>query len=234
VEDNPNIGHRARLLDRFEENGISALSDHEVLELLLTYVHARCDTKAIAKDLLKTFKTINGVLSASPKHLKTIKGIGPKAAALFPLVKQILSHCLKEKYCSQPLIAHRGDVEEHLTFHFGPMRDEYVAALYLDSANRVINTEIISEGTVNQCAVYPRAVIERAFQRGAASIILAHNHPGGTKTPSEADWDITKRLFEIGKLLEIPLLDHIIVAKDSTVSLRELSRWPGNNAGAPV
>jgi DNA repair protein RadC len=137
-----------------------------------------------------------------------------------------MSCCLKEKYREQPLIAHRTDVEEHLKFHFGLMREEYVAALFLDNGNRVLNTEIISEGTVNQCAVYPRTVIELALKRGAASIILAHNHPGGSTTPSEADWDITKRLFDIGKLLEIPLLDHIIIAKETAFSLRELSRWP--------
>jgi DNA repair protein RadC len=226
MEGNPNSGHRERLLERFEENGISALSDHEIIELLLTYVHARCDTKSIAKDLLKTFKTISGVVSAPSKQLQTIKGIGPKAAALFPLVKELMSCCLKEKYREQPLIAHRKDVEEHLRFHFGLMREEYVAALYLDNAHRVLNAEIISEGTVNQCVVYPRAVIERAFRNGAASIILAHNHPGGSTTPSEADWEITKRLFDVGNLLDIPLLDHIIIAKETAFSLRELSRWP--------
>jgi DNA repair protein RadC len=226
VTGNPNSGHRARLLERFEENGISALSDHEIIELLLTYVHARCDTKSIAKDLLKTFKTISGVVSAPSKQLRTVNGIGPKAAALFPLIKELMSCCLKEKYREQPLIAHRTDVEDHLRFHFGLMREEYVAALFLDNANRVINAEIISEGTVNQCVVYPRTVIELALKRGAASIILAHNHPGGSTTPSEADWDITKRLFDIGKLLEIPLLDHIIIAKETAFSLRELSRWP--------
>jgi DNA repair protein RadC len=226
MEAKDNNGHRARLLKRFEENGLSSLSEHEILELLLTYVHARRDTKSIAKELLDSFNTISGVLSASPKQLRVVRGIGPKASVLFPLVKDLMSHCLKEKYHKKPLIAHRGDVEEHLTFHFGPLRDEYVAALFLDGANRVITTEIIAEGTVNQCAVYPRMVMERAMQRGAAAIILAHNHPGGGNTPSEADWDITRRLFEIGKLLEIPLLDHIIVAKDCAISLRELARWP--------
>ncbi|MGB7567353.1 MAG: DNA repair protein RadC [Chitinivibrionales bacterium] len=226
MPDNPNSGHRSRLLQRFEENGISALSDHEIIELVLTYVHDRRETKSIAKDLLKTFKTVSGVVNAPSKQLRAIKGIGPKAAALFPLVKELMSCCLKEKYREQPLIAHRKDVEEHLKFHFGLMREEYVAALYLDNANRVINAEIISEGTVNQCAVYPRTVIERALQCGAASIILAHNHPGGSTNPSEADWEITKRLFDIGKLMEIPLLDHIIIARETAFSLRELSRWP--------
>src|SRR5271157_5233394 len=164
MPDNPNSGHRARILQRFEENGTSALSDHEIIELVLTYVHDRRETKSIAKDLLKTFKTVSGVVNAPSKQLRAIKGIGPKAAALFPLVKELMSCCLKEKYREQPLIAHRKDVEEHLKFHFGLMREEYVAALYLDNANRVINAEIISEGTVNQCAVYPRKIIERALQ----------------------------------------------------------------------
>jgi DNA repair protein RadC len=225
-KENPNSGHRKRLLDRFEKNGLSALSDHEILELLLTYVLPHRDLKPIAKKLLAAFSTVSGVLSAPAADLMTIAGIGSRAAQLFSLFKAVMSYCLKEKYSRRSIMTHRGEVEEYLRFNFGLLRDEYVAALFLDNAQHVISTEIVSEGTVNQCAIYPREVVFRALKHHAASIILAHNHPGGGKTASEQDWAITQRLAQVGKLLDIPLLDHIIITGETTISLRELPRWP--------
>ena len=225
MQKHPNSGHRGRLLDRFEKSGIGALSEHEIVELLLTYVLPQRDVKPIAKHLLETFATVNGVLNALPDQLQATVGIGPRAAHLFVLIKELLSYCLREKYRKRPLISHRGDVEEYLRFQFGLKRDEYVAALFLDTGHNVITTDIIAEGTVNQCAVYPRGIIERALRNGAASFIMVHNHPAGCKEASEADWAITKRLYAVGELLEIPLLDHIIIAGESACSLREHPRW---------
>jgi DNA repair protein RadC len=227
VKENPNSGHRDRLLERFEKNGLSALSDHEKIELLLTYVIRRRDVKPAAKRLLGAFSTINGVLSASAHELMSIGGIGPSSAQLFHLFKEIMEYCLEEKYSRQSIITHRGEVEEYLRFKFGLSREEYVAALFLDSAHHVLAFETLAQGTVNQCAVYPREVVSRALRHHAAYVILAHNHPAGGKTPSEDDWAITRRLLEIGKLLDIPLLDHIIITDEATVSLRESPRWPG-------
>jgi DNA repair protein RadC len=226
MKENPNSGHRARLLKRFEESGISALADYEIIELLLSYAIPRRDTKPIAKKLIGSYKTLRGVINAHPDELKSVEGIGPRAALIFPLVKEILSYCLKEKYQRQEVMAHRRDVEEFLLFQFGLKHDEYVAALFLDSGNHVLTTDVISEGTVNQCAVYPRRIIGQAVRCGAASIIMAHNHPGGGKNPSEEDWQITERLFQIGKLMEIPLLDHILITGEEAFSWREHSRWP--------
>jgi DNA repair protein RadC len=226
MEEHLNDGHRERLLKRFNENGIAALADYEVMELLLTCVLPRGDVKPVAKNLLKKFSSVSGVLNAPPEEVRAVKGIGPRAAQLFAFIRQLISYCLKEKYQNRPLMTHQGDVEEYLRFHFGPKRDEFVAALFLDTGNRVIATDLISEGTVNQCAVYPRSIIERALRNGAVSFILVHNHPGGGKEPSQADWDITHRLYQIGNLLEIRLLDHIIITGEATRSLSKHSRWP--------
>lgn len=219
-------GHRARLLERFLLNGISSLHQHEILELLLTYAIQRRDTKPVAKALIAKYKTITAVINTPVDELKAIDGVGPRAASLFPLVKELIAYCLKEKYERQSVVTHRKDVEEYLRFCFGQRRDEYVAGLYLDNANHVIQTELIAEGTVNQCIVYPRTIIDKALRCGAASIILAHNHPGGGINPSESDWLMTDRLIAIGKLLDIPLLDHIIISQQKVVSLREMPRWP--------
>jgi DNA repair protein RadC len=220
-------GHRARLLDRFADHGLAPFHDYEILELLLTYAIARRDTKALAKTLLSRYKTISGLLNADPAKLARETGLSRRAALLLSLLREIGALCLREKYEQRSVLLHRGDVDEYLRFHFGLRPDEYVAALFMDTANHVRGTEIIAEGTVNQCVIYPRQVFEKALARRAASVIIAHNHPGGTSTPSPADWNITKRLHEIGKLLEVPLLDHIIIVQDKVISLREHAMWPG-------
>ncbi len=219
-------GHRARLLERFSRNGLKSLHDHEIVELLLTFSIPRRDTKPLARKLLSRYGTISAIINAPYEELCSVGGIGPRTAALFLLIRDLIPHCLNETIKEQPVISHRKDIEDYLRLNFGHRRDEYVAVVFLDSANHVIDTEILSIGTVNQCVVYPRVVVDRALKCGAASFILAHNHPAGGLNPSEADWQITERLFAAGKLLEIPLLDHIIISKLKVVSLRESARWP--------
>jgi DNA repair protein RadC len=219
-------GHRSRLLSRFRDSGIASLADYEIIELILMYAIPRRDTKPIAKELIKRFKSLSGILHAQESELTKVNGLGERACELLHLFRDVATYCLREKYEKRPLVAHRRDVEEYLRFAFGFRGDEYVAALFLDNGNNVVNTEIIAEGTVNQCAVYPRVVIERALACKASSVIMAHNHPGGAVKPSEADWHITERLFALGKLLDMPLLDHLIINREGAVSLRDFPRWP--------
>jgi DNA repair protein RadC len=220
-------GHRNRLLERYMKNGVEALHPHELLELLLTYSIHRRDTKQIAHILLKRYKTISAVCNASTEELRKIDGIGQKSAALLVLMRDLLTTCLKERFTRGERIGHWRDVASYLRMTFGYRTDEYVAALFLDAANRVIQTEIVAEGTVNQCALYPRKIIEHALHCHAISFIIAHNHPGGTPNPSESDWQITDRLYSAGKLLDILLVDHILVCSDTVVSLQDMVRWPG-------
>ncbi|MBD3390852.1 MAG: DNA repair protein RadC [Chitinivibrionales bacterium] len=221
-----NEGHRQRLLKRFESGGLDGLHDYEIIELFLTHVIPRRDTKPVAKELLKRYRSVSGVLNAAPSELTTVAGIGGRAALFLTLVREIASYCLREKYSRQSVLTKRSDVEEYLRFSIGMKSDEYVAALYLDSGNHCVATEIVAEGTVNQCAIYPRLVVQRGLAHGAAGIILAHNHPGGAPGPSAADWRITERLSTVGKLLDMPLIDHIIICGDTTISLRDLPKWP--------
>ncbi len=218
-------GHRGRLLSRFEENGCASLQDYEIVELILTFAIPRKDTKPIAKELLRKYKTLSGLLHADSEDVEKVPGIGRKAGLLLVLFRDVTAYCLAEKYHKKPIVHHRNDVKEYLRFAFGYKPDEYVAVLFLDNGNNVIETEIVHEGTVNQCAVYPRTIIDKALRYKATSLIIAHNHPGGTAEPSPADWEITERLYNICKLLEMPLLDHVIVARDTIVSLSDFPRW---------
>lgn len=219
-------GHRRRLRERYLRSGLHALHDHEKLELLLTFVILRRDTKPIARDLLKRFGTVGEVLNARPEQLAEVDGVGQQASVLLSLVQEFGAYNLQQRTRRQPALTNRRKVEEYLRTAFGLRQDEYVAVLFLDTANRVINSQVLSEGTVNQCAIYPRELFKKAFGAGAAGIILAHNHPAGSLQPSEADWSLTLRLHELGKLLDLPLLDHLVVCRERVQSLRELPRWP--------
>jgi DNA repair protein RadC len=223
----PSAGHRRRLLERFERSGIESLHPHEIVELVLMYTIPRRDTKRMAHDLLHRYKNISVLLNAPRQEIVRTAGIGNRSASLFILIREIMAHCLSERYKQRSVITHRKDVEEYLRFNFGNLQDEYMAALYLGNRNQVIETAIIARGTVNQCVVYPRVVLEHALRYGATSVIVVHNHPGGSKTPSEADWAFTKRCFSLCSLMELPLLDHLIVFRGGVVSLKELPQWPG-------
>ncbi|MDR2592170.1 MAG: DNA repair protein RadC [Chitinispirillales bacterium] len=219
-------GHRERLLEKYTERGLSAFSDYEVLEFLLTFALTRIDTKPLAKTLLHRYNTVSAVINAPFNELCEIKGVGKRSATLLTLVKDLMAYCLREGMVNKDVITQRGDVENYLRTKLKERRDEYVIALYLDNGNRVLGDEIVAEGTVNRCVIFPRKVIEGAIKRSAASFILVHNHPGGTAAASEEDWKTTERLYNAGKQIDIPMLDHIIISKDKAVSLREFKRWP--------
>jgi DNA repair protein RadC len=219
-------GHRQRLLDRFRKNSLDGFHDYEVLELLLAFIIPRKDTKPVARQLLSRFNSISGVLNAPAAEIVKVPGMGVRTAELLFAFRDISSYCLKEKLGRQSIIEKRSDVEEYLKFNFGMKREEFVAAVYLDSGNRCLATEILAEGTVNQCAIYPRKVVEAGLSHGAAGLILAHNHPGGTLTPSKADWNITERLHTAGKQVDMHLLDHLIICGEKIISLRDLPQWP--------
>lgn len=225
----PFEGHRKRLRGRFRDGGISALHSHEIVELLLTYVLPRRDTKPAARELVRKYRSLNAVLNASPEELMAVEGIGVRSAELFALIREVNVLCLKERYQRGSLIAHRRDAEEYLRMRFGFRSDEYFAAIFLGNRHRVIETEVIAEGTVNQCAVFPRVIVEKALRHHASSILVAHNHPGGGMTASEQDWRLTEELFKACEVLNIGLLDHLVIAQEKVLSLRDLPRWPGSN-----
>jgi len=219
-------GHHHRLRKKFLTNGITALHDYEIIELLLSYILPRKDTKPLAKELLGTYKTVTNLLNQQTQTLVAESGLTDRTALYFSVLRELITYCLKEKCLQQPVVNNREAVEEYLIFTFGHRKDEYIAGIFLDNQNHIIHSEILAEGTVNQCVLHKRLVFEKAFTYGASALILAHNHPGGGMEPSESDWRLTKEILEIGKKLNVNLLDHLITTKTKTVSLRNSPRWP--------
>ena len=214
------FGHRQRLRDRMAEAGPNALSDYELLEMLLFFVNRRGDTKGQAKALLARFGTLEDVLAAPEARLREIRGIGPQAAQLFAVVRDINARTARAAIRSREVLSSWSAVIEYARRRMGSLAREELRILYLDQKNQLILDEVAGDGTVNHVPVYPREVIRRALELSASAIVLIHNHPSGDPTPSEADIAVTGQIASLAMQMGITLHDHLIIAGAAHCSLK--------------
>jgi DNA repair protein RadC len=207
-------GHRSRLRERFLKSGLDGFNDHEILELLLTYVISRKDVKPIAKDLLNKFgNNLASVFDAPPEALqREVEGIGKHAAGLICLIPRLFDSYQSSRWARQETFCSTQAAVSYLRARLGTQRNEVFCVLALDSQNRLIAVEQVQRGSVNRTAVFPRLVAEASLKHRATAVILGHNHPGGGPLPSAADRQLTKRLRNILGDLDIVVHDHIIIA----------------------
>ena len=218
-------GHRKRLMERYSSGGLKSLLDYEKLELFLTFLIPRKDTKCIAKNLMEEFGTINRVLNAETEPLNRVSGLGGKTVSKIKFLKDFLNLCLLEKERKKTIIDNKKDVLDYFRMKIGFISVETVYLILLNSSNEILHLKRVSEGSVNRCAVYPRKIIELALNYGAASLILIHNHPGGILKPSASDWQLTKNLYSISRMMDLKLLDHLIITASDCISMRDLKEW---------
>ena len=207
-------GHRERVRKKFLENGFNGLEDYEILELLLFYVIPRKDTKAIAKELIKKFKTLANVLKADTLELKTINGLGDVAITFLKMMGALPEKIYEDKLKNQKLIK-----DDRNKIGYEDVEKFYV--IYLSSSNEVIAFEESSSGTLDRSSIYPREIYKRVIMENAKSIIIAHNHPSGNTCPSKCDIDITNEIAKGLKNFGALLLEHIIITRDSYFSFLE-------------
>jgi DNA repair protein RadC len=197
--------------EKMEKYGPGKLSDVELLAILLRTGTKDLNVLKLSQKILQKFEN-KKIIDISIDELKTIHGLGTVKAceiiACFELGKRIL----KNKKSS--ILLSPKDVWERMEDIRGSKKEHFVV-FYLDSRNQEIQREIISVGTLNESLVHPREVFEGAIKNNAASIIIAHNHPSGDLEPSEADIEITKKLVYAGKILDIKIISHIVIANDS-------------------
>ena len=216
------MGHRQRLRDRFAKTGFTGFSDYESLELLLFYAIPRRDVKPIAKDLIKKFGTLRGVLDAPIDELASVKGVSEGAATFVRAIKECAGLYLRQRLMGEAsVISGTGALLDYCESVMSGLKDEQFRAIYLNSKNSVMGDEVIQEGTVNQSVVYPRKVMERALKHGATALIFVHNHPGGSCKPSREDEVITKELIKVARGLDIAVHDHLIICSEGYYSFRE-------------
>lgn len=216
------IGHRERLRDRLIDGGPDALQDYEILELLLTLTIPRVDTKPIAKALLREFDTVAGVMTADISAIKRVKGISDRGASAFKIVQAAALRMLRDQLKDAPVLASWQALLDYLRGDMAHKISERVRVLHLNTKNMLIRDETMAEGTIDQAAIHPRQVIERALQLGSASLILVHNHPSGDPAPSRADIQLTRDIVDAGKRLGIGVHDHVIIGAVGHSSMRAL------------
>lgn len=204
-------GHRKRLREKFEKSGFAGFHDYEIIELLLSLGTPRRDCKEPAKEAMKRFKTLRGVLEAPSKELRKIKGIGPVNSLTFRIIQEVAREFLKEKITEKTVFRSADEVFDYLYHSMRDLKKEVFKVLFLNSRNQIIDAEDMFEGTVNSSAVVPREIVERALKHNAVSLMFAHNHPSGSPEPSKADKDITRDLVLAGCTVNIKVLDHLII-----------------------
>ena len=210
-------GHRDRIRERFIENGISALQTYEVLEYLLFLLIPRRDVKPIAKSLLESFDGLTGVLSASIQKLVEF-GLTKRISTDLHFLHEMMCCLHLEKLKERPTLSDAKEVVDYLQAKLGHSTKETLVIFYLDSGRKLLGVWEQC-GTVNNAAVAPREIAERALLLHAAGVVLAHNHPSGNCKPSQSDVDFTRTIYNALDLLNIQLLDHIIVTRDQYKSL---------------
>ncbi|NTW16105.1 MAG: DNA repair protein RadC [Syntrophaceae bacterium] len=213
--------HRQRLKKKFTASGVDAFHDYEVLELLLFYAIPQKDVKPLAKDLLKKFGSLKGVMDASIRDLEGITGVSTHTAVLIKLIRDMGSLYLKEEAKEKPQITCTRELLDYCRTAIGGLKDERFCVIYLDAQNKITGMETIQEGIVNQAVVYPRKVLENAIAQKASAIILVHNHPSGHVKPSDADIRLTKTIRDTARMLDILVHDHVIVGENRFFSFRE-------------
>lgn len=211
-------GHRKRLREKFIKSGLGGFHDYEIVELLLSLGTPRKDCKQQAKEAIKRFKSLRGVLEASPEELQEIDGIGPHSAFGIGLVREVAREFLKEKIIDKPVYKSSQEIFEYLRHSMQGLKKEIFQVIYLNSQNQVIDTADLFKGTVNSSAISPREVMESAIKQSAVALIFAHNHPSGNPEPSKSDKELTRDLIYAGSIMQIRVLDHLIIGADGYFS----------------
>lgn len=213
-------GHRARLRARFLADDSAATPDYELLELLLFHALPRVDTKPLAKALMARYGSLAAILAAPADDLRKTEGIGDGAAALLKAVREAGIRLAQADMRERPVLDSGERVVDYCRATLGHSPTEGFRVLFLDTKNALIADEAQGDGTVNRLLVFPREVVKRALDLGASAVILAHNHPSGDPTPSDADIATTRAIVDAATPLGIVVHDHIIVSRSHHTSLK--------------
>ena len=216
------IGHRERLRERYLEKGYKSFQDYEVLEFLLTFVRQRIDTKPIAKRLLAKYGTLEGVFKADIKELKSITGVGEITGIFLNFIGDVGTFSFEDKAKKEKVsLKNKEQLLAYLRSDIGFSKNEEFKVLFLNSVNEIIEIENLFTGTIDKSTVYPRKILERALYHNARAMVFTHNHPSGNREPSNKDIELTRELKEFFRIVDVNVLDHIIITKDSYFSFLE-------------
>ena len=212
----------ARPREKLLARGPGALSDAELLALLLRTGLPGKNALQMGQELISTFGGVSGLLNTPAEALKKIKGLGPAKRAEIVAVLELARRALACQLQEKTIFSNPQAIRDYLQLQLGSREHEIFAVLFLDTSHRLIVLEEMFRGTLTQTSVYPREVVVRALALNAANVVLAHNHPSGTAQASRADEAITHTLKAALALIDVRVLDHFIVTATEAVSMAEL------------
>lgn len=214
-------GHRQRVKTRYLTEGLDAFEDHQVLEMLLFFGIPMKDTNELAHKMIQEFGSLSGLFEADPKDICKRCGVSENTAILVSLIPSLSRRYFKGKWGDKPVLNSSTKAGEYAVSLFAGRTYEAFFIICLDSQNRVNYAALVHEGTLNEVSVYPRLVVEMVLRHQANSVILAHNHPGGSLNPSNDDIELTKKIIAALEPISVKVVDHIIVAGDKNMSFKE-------------
>ncbi|MQL51366.1 DNA repair protein RadC [Desulfofundulus thermobenzoicus] len=206
--------------ERLLREGAGALTDMELLAILLRTGTATASAMELAAAILGRFGSLRALVSASAEELSDLKGVGPAKAALLQAALEIGRRIAGSGEEVRPVIRSPEDAAGLVMEEMRHLDREHFRALLLNTKNQVIAREVISIGTLNSSTVHPRELFKNAIKRNAAAVILIHNHPSGDPAPSSEDLAVTGRLVEAGRIIGIEVLDHLIIGDNRFVSFK--------------
>ena len=210
-------GHRQRLRDKFLAQGIEAFTDAEIIELLLTFGTPRSDCKEAARALLTQFGSLPAVLDAAPVQLQQVKGVGPKNTFALHFIKGVARRYLHQRVVGKEYVRSSREVADYLIHSMRGLQHEVLTVVFLDAAHAVLDATVVAEGTVTVNTIYPRELVKAALARNASALVIAHNHPSGSLTPSRQDSELTRSLYLVCSFMHLDLLDHLIIGAGDQV-----------------
>ncbi len=213
-------GHRERLRARLLAGGDDGFHDYELLEYLLGLAIPRRDTKPLAKRLLDEFGGLPALLAASPAELARLDGLGPGAVAAIKFVEAVSLRSLRAAALDRPVLSGWQALTDYLHASMAHRTTEEFRVIFLNNRNVMMRDEAMGQGTINAAPVYPREIVKRALELGAASLVLVHNHPSGDPQPSRDDIQMTRAIIEAGRHLGLGVHDHVIIGRGGHVSMR--------------
>jgi DNA repair protein RadC len=211
----------ARPREKLLAQGPAALADAELVALLLRTGLPGMSVLQLAQQLLDRCGGLAGLLHADLSTLGAVKGFGPAKRAELSAVVELARRALVHRLKTEPVFDAPAAVKDYLRMQLGSRTHEIFAVLFLDTQNRLLAFEEMFRGSLTQTSVYPREVVKRALELGAAGVVLAHNHPSGAAEPSRADEAVTHTLASALQLVDVRVIDHMIVGHGDVVSFAE-------------
>jgi len=224
IDKNKNIhsGHRQRMRDRALKNGAESLETHELMEMILYYTNPRLNTNEKAHEILNEYDmSLSLLFNSDPYDFQRRCGINENTAVFFMLVGEILRRYDEARWKPKKIIDSSDLAGGYAKFLLSHEKYECFYAICLDSKSCLLSSVLISEGTISETHVYVRKIIEASLKFNARSIIIAHNHPGGSLVPTSSDVKTTAIVTKALNLIDVFVVDHIIVAGNEYLSMSD-------------